>query len=167
MGFPKILLFVWPCSFDSKLPGTLAAQHILGRTGIAVDHSGSFHHKDSVLTQAMPKICQHPFLIRCPQQNDIQICPKNCSKGSLLLSHLQLDGGIAASAGGRGALTPFLAVWADPEILSTELDPVGCSGEHPTDGCAAPATSWWAQESILQTDTLLFPRQLPCIAPPA
>lgn len=52
---------------------------------------------------------------------------------------------------------------ADPEILSTELG----SGEHPTEGCAAPAPPWWAQESILQTDTLLFPRRLPCNAPAA
>lgn len=31
------------------------------------------------------------------------------------------------------------------------------SGEHPRDGCAASAPPWWAQESILQTDTLLSP----------
>lgn len=68
VGFPKILLFVWPCSFDSKLPGTLAAQQILWRTETAVGHGGSFHHRYSVETQVMPKICQHPFLIRHPQQ---------------------------------------------------------------------------------------------------
>lgn len=41
------------------------------------------------------------------------------------------------------------------------------SGEHPSDGSAAAAVPWWAQESILLTDTLLFPRRLPCNAPPA
>lgn len=173
MGFPKILLFVWPCSFDSKLPGTLAAQHILGRTETAVGHGGSFHHKDSVLTQVMPKICQHQFLIRLyknPQQA-LQKHPKSALRiapRKVFYCHIcSLMVGLQPAQEDKEPSRLFWLCGLTLRYPELSTDPVGCSGEHPTDGCAAPATPWWAQEGILQTDTLLFPRRLPCIAPPA